>query len=183
MPAWRVRAYVGEEMWRDYFKFAFDAQSLGPADLVVYLQDEAQTQTAKSRPLHGAQETRLCHELRIYTIEDEVTVDYRGQVRDARCGPPHGARARRRQASVEIPCSNVTRGRKRDVAYQNDFTPSAAIWWREWYAPEIALFGYEFSRRWWARALRQNLTNNSLARGAGVTAPLKREGYFQRLPY
>ena len=23
MPAWRVRAYVGEEIWRDYFKFAF----------------------------------------------------------------------------------------------------------------------------------------------------------------
>jgi Sulfotransferase family len=24
MPAWRVRAYVGEEVWRSYFKFAFD---------------------------------------------------------------------------------------------------------------------------------------------------------------
>ncbi len=45
---------------------------------------------------------------------------------------------------IEIPRTNVTRGRKRDLAYQSYYTPRTRELVADWYAPEIALFGYEF---------------------------------------
>jgi hypothetical protein len=52
MPASVLRAYVGEEIWRSYFKFAFE-QSLGPAGLLVPLQDQVEAVAAQFRALHG----------------------------------------------------------------------------------------------------------------------------------
>ena len=37
MPAWRVRDYVGEEIWRELFQIRLRPQSLGPASLLVFL--------------------------------------------------------------------------------------------------------------------------------------------------
>ena len=45
---------------------------------------------------------------------------------------------------LDIPRSNVTRGRKRDLAYQSYYTSLTRELVADWYAPEIALFGYVF---------------------------------------
>ena len=45
---------------------------------------------------------------------------------------------------LEIPRTNITRSRKRDLAYQSYFTPHDRDLVADWYADEIALFGYEF---------------------------------------
>jgi hypothetical protein len=80
----------------------------------------------------------------IYTIDGTVAVDYVGRYESLDRDLKTALADAGVQQKPEIPRSNITRGRKRDLAYQNDFTPPTRDLVAEWYAPEIALFGYEF---------------------------------------
>jgi hypothetical protein len=80
----------------------------------------------------------------IYTIDGAVAVDYVGRYESLDADLHTALERAGVKQRLDIPRSNVTRGRKRDRVYQNDFTPPTRDLVAEWYAPEIALFGYEF---------------------------------------
>ena len=64
----------------------------------------------------------------IYTIEDQVAVDYVGRYKslDADFKTALGLAGVKRE--LEIPRTNITRSRKRDLAYQSYFTRKTGIW-------------------------------------------------------
>ena len=144
MPASRVRTYVGEAVWRSYFKFAF-VRNPWDRQISQYLY---KTKTRKTRPsldrFMARKKRAYVTSYEIYTIEGKVAVDYVGRYEsldaDFKTALAHAGV----QQTPEIPRSNVTRSRKRDLAYQSEFTPSARDLVAAWYAPEIALWKYEF---------------------------------------
>ena len=144
MPAWRVRAYVGEEMWRDYFKFAF-VRNPWDRQISQYLyKTKSQTKRPSLDRFMARKKRAYVTSYEIYTIDGEVAADYVGRYESLDEDFQTALQRAGVKQRLEIPRSNVTRGRKRDMSYQNDFTPAARDLVADWYAPEIALFGYEF---------------------------------------
>jgi hypothetical protein len=144
MPAWRVRAYVGEEVWRNYFKFAF-MRNPWDRQISQYLY---KTKTLAKRPsldrFMARKKRAYVTSYEIYTIDGAVAVDYVGRYESLDADLNTALARAGVKSRLDIPRSNVTRGRQRDVAYQSYFTPATRDLVADWYAPEIALWGYEF---------------------------------------
>jgi len=144
MPAWRTRAYVGEAIWRDYFKFAF-VRNPWDRQISQYLY---KTKSKAQRPsldrFMARKKRAYVTSYEIYTIEGKVAVDYVGRYESLDQDFKTALANAGVQQQPEIPRTNVTRSRTRDLAYQSYFTPPARDLVAEWYALEIALWGYAF---------------------------------------
>ena len=144
MPAWRVRAYVSEEMWRDYFKFAF-VRNPWDRQISQYLyKTKSQAQRPSLDRFMARKKRAYVTSYEIYTIDGAIAVDYVGRYESLDADLQTALERAGVTQRVEIPRSNVTRSRKRDAAYQNEFTPRSRDLVAAWYAPEIALWDYEF---------------------------------------
>jgi hypothetical protein len=143
MPAWRVRDYVGEEVWRGYFKFAFDRN---PWDRQVswYLY---KTKTKRFRPsferFMGSRRRAYVKNYAIYTIEGSPAVDFVGRYENLK-EDLNGVLSRIGiKERLKVPRVNVTqKGEARD--YRDYYSPKTRAMVEEWYAPEIKLLGYKF---------------------------------------
>jgi hypothetical protein len=145
IPAWRVRDYVGEEMWRSYFKFAFDRN---PWDRQVswYLY---KTKSKRARPSFERfmQDRRRAFVTNYaqYTIDGALAVDfvcrYERLEEDlnaalAKAGVPG--------CGVKVPHTNVTPNKHSGRDYRSYYSPDTRELVADWYKPEITLLGYGF---------------------------------------
>jgi hypothetical protein len=139
-----VRAYVGEEIWRSYFKFAF-VRNPWDRQISQYLYKTKSKRTRPSLERFVARKKRAyVTSYEIYTIDGEVAVDYVGRYETLEADLITAlARAGVKQ-TIEIPRTNVTRGRDRSLGYRSYYTPETQALVADWYAPEIALWGYKF---------------------------------------
>ena len=122
MPAWRVRAYVGEAVWGSYFKFAFDRN---PWDRQVswYLY---KTKTKRFRPsferFMGSRRRAYVKNYAIYTIEGSPAVDFVGRYENLK-EDLNGVLSRIGiKERLKVPRVNVTqKGEARD--YRDYYSP------------------------------------------------------------
>jgi hypothetical protein len=144
MPAWRVRAYVGEDVWRSYFKFAFDRN---PWDRQVswYLY---KTKTKRTRPTFErfmqSKGRAFVDNFAIYTIDAEPAVDFIGRYENLEADLNRALAQAGVGQKIEVPRTNVTPNRDADLGYRSYFTAETRALVADWYAPEIKLLGYEF---------------------------------------
>jgi len=142
MPAWRVRDYVGEEIWRQYFKFAF-VRNPWDRQISQYLyKTKSRTQRPSLERFMARKKRAYVMSYEIYTIESAVAVDYVGRYESL----DEDLRTALKRAGVErhleVPRTNVTPNRERD--YRSYYTPRTRALVADWYAREIVLLGYEF---------------------------------------
>jgi len=145
MPAWRVRDYVGEEVWRSYFKFAFDRN---PWDRQVswYLY---KTKSKRARPSFERfmqdRARAFVTNYAQYTIEGALAVDFVGRYERleedlnaalAKAGVPG--------CGVKVPYTNVTPNKDSQRGYRSYYSPDTRELVARWYQPEITLLGYGF---------------------------------------
>jgi hypothetical protein len=145
MPAWRVRDYIGEEVWRSYFKFAFDRN---PWDRQVswYLY---KTKSKRARPSFERflpdRRRAFVTNYAQYTIDGALAVDFVGRYERldedlnaalAKAGiPGYG---------VKVPHTNVTPNKDSERDYRSYYSPDTRALVADWYQPEITLLGYGF---------------------------------------
>jgi Sulfotransferase family len=145
MPASRVRDYVGDEVWRSYFKFAFDRN---PWDRQVswYLY---KTKSKRFRPsfeqFMSSRRRAYVTNYAIYTLDGALAVDFVGRYERleedlnaalAKAGVPG--------CSVKVPRTNVTPDRDEARDYRSYYSADTRALVADWYQPEIALLGYGF---------------------------------------
>ncbi len=144
MPASRVRDYVGEEVWRSYFKFAFDRN---PWDRQVswYLY---KTKSKSIRPSFERfmQDRRRAFvtNYAIYTIDGELAVDFVGRYENLQDELAKALDLAGVGRHLEVPRTNVTPDKDQARDYRNYYSDATRERVAEWYAPEIALLHYGF---------------------------------------
>ncbi len=143
MPAARVRAYVGEDIWRSYYKFAFDRN---PWDRQVswyfYKTKSKRTRPSFERFMRSRARAYVDN-YELYTLDGALAVDrlcrYETLEDDLNAVLQELGVGRK----LEVPRSNVTRDRD-PGDYRCLYSDETREIVAEWYAPEIKLLGYRF---------------------------------------
>ncbi len=144
MPASRVRDYVGEEVWRSYFKFAFDRN---PWDRQVswYLY---KTKSKSIRPSFERfmQDRRRAFvtNYAIYTIDGGLAVDFVGRYENLQDELATALDLAGVGRHLKVPRTNVTPDKDQARDYRSYYSDAMRERVAEWYAPEIALLHYGF---------------------------------------
>ncbi|MGE0701156.1 MAG: sulfotransferase family 2 domain-containing protein, partial [Hyphomicrobiaceae bacterium] len=144
MPAWRIRTYAGEDVWRRYFKFSFERN---PWDRQVsWYHYKTKSKEASAKPSFEAfnrdRRRAFVENWSLYTEEGRISLDFVGRYEAleqdfARVLAEIGLAGR-----VELPRENVSR--TRTGSYRDYYGDDTRALIGAWYAPEIAHFGYAF---------------------------------------
>ena len=141
MPAWRVRAYLGDEIWNQYYKFSFERN---PWDRQVSFYHYRCRDRGKQMSFEQFLEKRrrsFVDNWGIYTINNQCSVDFLGRfeylVNDfnlvkKELGLPN---------SINIPTVNKSSKAANYKEYYTDVTRQLIA---EWYSSEIEMCGYKF---------------------------------------
>jgi hypothetical protein len=144
MPAWRVLHYVGEDVWRSYFKFAFDRN---PWDRQVswYLD---KTRSKRVRPSFERFMTSRRHayvdNYQLYTIEGKLAVDFLGRYERLEEDLNKALALAGVRRALKIPRTNITPNKDPTRDYRSYYSPELHALVAEWYQPEITLLGYGY---------------------------------------
>lgn len=153
MPAAQVRAYVGEDVWRDYYKFAFDRN---PWDRQVswYLY---KTKSKRNRPsfekFMSSRRRAYVNNHEIYLLDgaandgalaDSLAVDFLGRYENLEEDLNRALDAAGVEQRIDVPKVNVTPNKDEARDYRSYYSPEMREMIAAWYAPEIKLLGYEY---------------------------------------
>ncbi len=144
MPASRVRDYVGEEVWRSYFKFAFDRN---PWDRQVswYLY---KTKSKRARPsferFMASRARAYVDNHAIYMQDNALAVDFVGRYESLEDDLNKALAGAGVKQSIKVPKVNVTPNKDESRSYRSYYSPEMRDLVADWYRPEIALLGYGF---------------------------------------
>jgi hypothetical protein len=143
MGAATVRAYVGEEVWRSYFKFAFDRN---PWDRQVSFYHHRYRRNETPPPfahfIKSDKRARI-NNYEIYSLGGEVAVDFVGRYERLDDDLRHALSQVGLKLDEPLPCAKTT-FRKSAKPYRDYYDSDTRAIVGDWYAPEIALLDYVF---------------------------------------
>ena len=141
MPAWRVKAYVGDEIWARYYKFSFERN---PWDRQVSWY-HYKTKNKQRGPGFGAfnanKRKAWVENFDLYSIDDEISLDFVGQYENLSADFARAIEAIGLEGEVALPVTNVSTKRS---DYRSYFDAVSRAQIAEWYSREIKAFGYKF---------------------------------------
>ena len=142
MPAWRVRAYCGEDVWRSYYKFSFERN---PWDRQVSWY-HYKTKSKAPRPAFdrfNADRSRAYVEnFDLYSFAGSICLDFVGRYEALDADFATVLAATGLTGVVALPTTNVSPDRQRD--YRSYYTPDSRDRVGAWYGREISAFDYAF---------------------------------------
>ena len=143
MPAWRVRAYAGEDIWKRYFKFSFERN---PWDRQVsWYHYKTKSKAEGSKPSFAAfnadRRRAWVENWTLYTERGSIILDHVGRYESLAPDFDRVLAEIGLAGQVALPTANVSRDRADYSGYYDDASRQLVA---DWYAPEIRHFGYGF---------------------------------------
>jgi hypothetical protein len=142
MPAWRVKAYLGEEVWRSYFKFAFDRNPWDRQVSWYFYKTKSKSSPPPFDDFLASKRRAYVNNYELYTIHSDLAVDFVGRYERLENDFAKALEFIGVRQSIALPRTNVSTARERD--YRAYYSPRTKAVVADWYAPEIAMFGYRF---------------------------------------
>ena len=143
MPAWRVKAYLGDEVWSSYYKFTFERNPWDREVSWYYYK----TKNKSPRPSFDAfladKRRAWVENFDLYAIDDAICVDFVGRYETLQDDFERAMKETGLAGKVMLRQTNVSpdQGDRDYRSYYNNGTRDLMA---GWYAREIAAFGYDF---------------------------------------
>jgi len=141
IPAWRMKTYVGDEIWNRYFKFSFERN---PWDRQVSFY-AFKTRNRNPRPSFDAfnrsKRQAYVWNWDLYTIEDKVALDFIGRYETLEDDFRKVKDILGIKDELSLPKANAS---ERGKSYRDFYTNESRETIGQWYKREIELFGYAF---------------------------------------
>ena len=144
MPAWRVRTYVGEAIWNDYFVFAFDRNpwdrqishyhykiknKVKPLDFETYMQSKRRA---------------FVNNFELYSEKDKIIVDYVGCFENINEEFEKIQNIIGIKDKVSLPVKN--KSKQKVDNYKDLYSEKTKEKVSRWYRNEIDVFNYQFEQ-------------------------------------
>ena len=146
MPAWRVKRYLGDDIWNSYFKFAFERN---PWDRQVSFyhyktrsKPEGKVPAFEEFLAKGAK--ALVNNWEIYALGDEVALDFVGRYEEVEQDFEKVLQAIGLSGGIALPKTNVGKGKPKSKSYRDYYSDETRDLVARNSAREISYFGYEF---------------------------------------
>jgi hypothetical protein len=144
MPAHLVRAYVGDEVWRSYFKFAFDRNPWDRQISWYFYKTKSKATRPSFERFMASRRRAYVDNHEIYMDDGAMAVDFLGRYESLDDDLAKALQMAGVERHLAVPKANVTpdKGERKD--YRSYYTPKTEALVADWYAPEIKLLGYGF---------------------------------------
>jgi hypothetical protein len=141
MPAAEVRAFLGEDIWKSYFKFAFDRNPWDRQISWYFYKTKSKRFPPSFDRFMRRRARAYVWNYEIYSDDTGPIVDFVGQyerLEEDLFNVLHHVGVKEK---IEIPRTNITGTRPDREDYRKIYTPHTRGLVADWYAREIALFG------------------------------------------
>jgi hypothetical protein len=144
MPAHLVRAYVGDEVWRSYFKFAFDRNPWDRQVSWYFYKTKSKAARPSFERFMASRRRAYVDNHEIYMEDGALAVDFLGRYESLDDDLAKALALAGVGVRLTVPQANVTpdKGERKD--YRSYYTPATEALVADWYAPEIKLLAYGF---------------------------------------
>lgn len=141
MPAWRVRAYLGEETWRDYYKFSFERNPWDRQVSWYYYKAKNRGRRPSFDEFMRDKRRAYVTNYDLYSQSGEIVLDFVGRYESLAEDFALVAERVGLGDGVRLPKVNVSEAHK---GYRDFYTEATRRLVGDWYRREIEHFGYEF---------------------------------------
>ena len=141
IPAWRIKAYVGDDIWNDYYKFTFERNPWDKQVSWYFYKTKTKAQRPSFESFMADRKKASVENYSLYTTDGEIAVDFLGRYETLGEDLAHVLKEIGIESAAPLPELNVY-GSGGD--YRKLYTDKTRKLVEEWYAPEIKAFGYAF---------------------------------------
>ena len=143
MPAWRVRGYVGEEVWSSYYKFSFERNPWDRQVSWYFYKTKSKTVRPSFDAFNADRRKARVENFDLYAIDDTICLDFVGTYERLDQDFKKAIQGIGLPEEIELPMTNVS-PEERGLDYRSFYTDQSRDLMAEWYAREIKAFGYQF---------------------------------------
>ena len=142
MPAWRVRTYCGEDVWKSYFKFSFERNPWDRQVSWYHYKTKSKSPRPEFSVFNRDKRRAYVENWELYTIDNAIALDFVGRYEALEEGFRTVLSRIGLEGEVSLARENRSATRREDYRGYYDDKNKALV--ADWYAREIAHFGYEF---------------------------------------
>lgn len=143
MPAWRVRRYIGEDIWNSYYKFAFERNPWDRQVSFYFYKTRGKDSPVTFDQFLKNKTKAYVGNYDIYAIDGEIAVDFVGLYENVNADFKKALKDIGIKDKINLPKANVSL-KKDKRGYRQRFTDQTRDMMADWYASDISAFGYKF---------------------------------------
>ena len=142
MPGWRIKAYIGNEIWSSYYKFTFERNPWDRQVSWYYYKTKSKDPRPPFDAFNLNKRRAWVENYDLYTIDNEICVDFVGRYENIAEDMDKVLETLGLKGKVQLPKTNVSQDKLAD--YQTYYTDQSREIIGDWYAREINVFNYSF---------------------------------------
>ncbi|GBE42902.1 sulfotransferase family protein [bacterium BMS3Bbin10] len=143
MPGWRVRRYVGEEIWNSYYKFTFERNPWDRQVSFYFYKTRGKDNPRSFDQFLKRKSKAYVGNYDIYAIDGEIAVNFVGSYENLNHDFNKAMEEIGIKEKITLPVANVSK-QKDTHGYRQYYTDETRNLIAGWYAAEIDAFGYKF---------------------------------------
>ncbi len=144
MPAWRVKAYLGDDIWNSYYKFTFERNPWDRQVSFYHFRSHDRNKNLTFDQFLKNKVRALVDNWGIYAIDGAVSVDFLGKFENLAADFQHVIDHLGLPSELSLPKVNSSSNPEKEGAYRSFYSGWSRELVNDWYANEIKLLNYSF---------------------------------------